>query len=34
MWKWVMGIVSKQLKQEEVQPTIKLETTLTSEELE
>jgi hypothetical protein len=29
-----MGIVSKQLKQEEVQPTIKLETTLTSEELE
>jgi hypothetical protein len=37
MWKWVMGIVSKQIKQEEVQSidsSVKLETNLTSEELE
>jgi hypothetical protein len=37
MWKWVMGIISKQIKQEEVQSidsSVKLETNLTSEELE
>jgi hypothetical protein len=40
MWKWVMGIVSKQIKQteqekiESINSNAKLETNLTSEELE
>jgi len=40
MWKWVMGIISKQIKQteqekiESINSNAKLETNLTSEELE
>jgi hypothetical protein len=40
MWKWVMGIVSKQIKEieqekiESINSNVKLETNLTSEELE